>query len=142
VERNFECAENHFRVLGDSECIGQDGLQSTRARSPRAVSEASPARKRESDWSGWARAFENKEDNLIEGMRGDATTLSPIAVPEEYHSLSVSHLDASSQDVAYLYSAYARDRKKGTSEASNFKDAVRQHKLIDQIFRTSEGFFR
>jgi len=88
------------------------------------------------------RAFENKEDNFIEGMKGDATTLAPIAVPEEYHSLPVSHLDASSQDVAYLYSAYERDRKNGTSEASNFEDAVRQHKLIDQIFQTSERFFR
>jgi predicted dehydrogenase len=87
------------------------------------------------------RAFENKGDNLIEGVNGDATTLSPITVPEEYQSLPVSHLDASLQDVAYLYSAYVRDRKNGTSEASNFGDAVRQHKLINQIFQTSENFF-
>lgn len=61
-------------------------------------------------------------------------------MPSEYHSLAVSHLDASAQDVAYLYAAYAHDRKNGTSEASDFRDAVRQHQLIDQIVQTSENF--
>jgi len=86
-------------------------------------------------------AFENKEDNAIEGMNGDASSLAPLPVPDEFRPLAVSHLDASAQDVAYLYAAYARDRKNGTSEASNFRDAVRQHHLIDQIVQTSEAFF-
>jgi predicted dehydrogenase len=42
----------------------------------------------------------------------------------------------------YLYAAYARDRKNETSEASNFRDAVRHHQLIDQIVQTSENFFK
>jgi predicted dehydrogenase len=88
------------------------------------------------------RAFENKEDNSVEGVNGDGSTLSPLPVPAEYRSLEVSHLDASVQDVAYLYAAYARDRKNGTSEASNFRDAVRQHQLIDQIVQTSETFLK
>lgn len=87
-------------------------------------------------------AFENKEDNSIEGVNGDGSSLSPLPVPPEYRSLEVSHLDASTQDVAYLYAAYARDRKNGTSEASSFRDAVRQHHLIDQIVQTSETFFK
>ena len=88
------------------------------------------------------RAFENKEDNSVEGVNGDGSSLSPLPVPAEYRSLEVSHLDASVQDVAYLYAAYARDRKNGTSEASNFRDALRQHQLIDQIVRSSEVYSR
>lgn len=88
------------------------------------------------------RAFENKEDNSIEGVNGDGSSLSPLPVPAEYRSLAVDHLDASVQDVAYLYAAYARDRKNGTSEASNFRDALKQHQLINQIVQKSETFFK
>jgi hypothetical protein len=45
-------------------------------------------------------------------------------------------------DVAHLYATYARDKANGTSEAPSFRDAVRQHKLIDQIAHASEAFFR
>ena len=69
-------------------------------------------------------------------------SFSQLPVPATYQSLEVSHLDASVQDVAYLYAAYARDQKKGTSEASNFRDAVKQHQLIDRIAQTSETFFK
>ncbi len=50
-------------------------------------------------------------------------------------SLAVFHLnlDANVQDVAYLYAAYAHDRKNGTSEATTFSDALKQHHLIDQM---------
>jgi len=43
--------------------------------------------------------------------------------------------------VAYLYSAYADDKKNRTSEASNFADAVREHRVIDQMLQTSEAVF-
>jgi predicted dehydrogenase len=86
------------------------------------------------------RAFQNKDDNTIEGMRGEEDALSPLPVPAEYRPLDGSGLDVSQQDVAYLYSAYARDRRDGTSEASNFRDAVRQHRLIDRMFETSDAF--
>ena len=62
--------------------------------------------------------------------------------PATYQSLAVSHLDASVQDLAYLYAAYARDQKNGTSEASNFRDAVKQHQLVDQSAQTSKTFFK
>jgi len=52
-----------------------------------------------------------------------------------------SGLDVSARDLAYLYAAYASDKKDGTSEASNFKDAMRQHHRIDEVYRTSEDFF-
>jgi len=59
----------------------------------------------------------------------------------EYRSFPDSYLDASVQDVAYLYDAYARDRQNGTSDATSFSDAVRQHRLIDRILQTSAEFF-
>jgi len=87
-------------------------------------------------------AFQNKNDNAIEGMSGEARTFSPLPIPEKYGFLAKSGLDASAQDLAYLYAAYASDKKHGTSEASNFYDAVRQHRLIDEIYKASEDFFR
>ena len=87
-------------------------------------------------------AFQNKNDNAIEGMNGQARIFSPLPIPEKYSFLAKSGLDASAQDLAYLYAAYASDKKNGTSEASNFYDAVRQHHLIDEIYKASEDFFR
>ena len=87
-------------------------------------------------------AFLNKEDNLVEGVNGQGVALSPLPVPAKHHSFAAAHLDASAQDMVYLYWAYARDRKNGTWEASNFKDALKQHQLINQIVQTSENFFK
>jgi predicted dehydrogenase len=86
-------------------------------------------------------AFQNKDDNAIEGMNREAQTFSPLAVPDQYQPLAGSGLDVSVQDLAYLYAAYASDKVNGTSEASNFRDAVRQHRLIDEIYKTSANFF-
>jgi predicted dehydrogenase len=85
--------------------------------------------------------FLNKDDNKIEGVNGDGLELSTIPIPNEYQLLEGSHLDASVKDVVYLYAAYARDKRNGTSEASNFKDALKQHQIIDQIIQTSNSFF-
>jgi predicted dehydrogenase len=87
-------------------------------------------------------AFLNKEDNLIEGMKGDEKKLSQIVVPVEFQTPNFRHFDASSHDVVYLYASYAKDVKNGTSKTSNFRDALRQHYLIDQIVQTSESFFK
>jgi predicted dehydrogenase len=89
-----------------------------------------------------ARGFQNREDNAIEGTNVDGAPLASLLVPEGYRSLAGCPLDASAQDLAYLYDAYAHDRQNGTSQASNFRDAVRQHHLIDRIVQTSETFFR
>jgi predicted dehydrogenase len=87
-----------------------------------------------------ARGFENTEDNAISGMTGNADAFVPLPIPPEYASLPVSHLDASAQDVAYLYSAYARDKDTGTADVTSFEDAVRQHRLIDQITHSAQSF--
>jgi hypothetical protein len=44
-------------------------------------------------------------------------------------------------DVAYLYRAYAQDRARGTSTASNFADAIRRHEIIDRMFETRAAIF-
>lgn len=87
------------------------------------------------------RAFQNKHDNTLEGMRDGATTFTPLPVPDEYAPLGSPDLDVSSLDTAYLYAAYARDRATGTSDASNFHDAVELHQMIDRVIATSHAFF-
>jgi predicted dehydrogenase len=88
-----------------------------------------------------SRGFENTEDNTLEQMIGDATTFSPVPVPEEYIALAKNHLDASVQDVAYLYDAYANDVRDGTTTVSTFTDAVNLHRLLDQVAQASKEFF-
>ena len=87
-----------------------------------------------------SRGFENTDDNTVMGMAEGAESFSPLQVPAEYELLAKTHLDASVQDVACLYAAYGRDRQNGTSEASDFRDAVRMHHLIDQISSSSDEF--
>jgi predicted dehydrogenase len=87
------------------------------------------------------RGFENTEGNTLEQMIGDATTFSRVPVPEEYIALAKNHLDASVQDVAYLYDAYANDVRDGTSTVSTFTDAVNLHRLLDQVTQASKEFF-
>lgn len=85
------------------------------------------------------RAFQNKHDNVIQGMQGDEDDFVPLPVPADYQPLGDTGLDVSQQDVAYLYRAYAEDRANGT--AANFADAVRQHEIIDRMFATSAATF-
>jgi predicted dehydrogenase len=75
-------------------------------------------------------------------MNKGGDTFVALPIPKKYASLPVSHLDASAQDVAYLYAAYARDKETGSADATSFEDALRQHRLIDQIAQTSESFFK
>ncbi len=64
-------------------------------------------------------------------------------MPSKYISLAVSHLNASAQDVAYLYAAYAKDKATSLTDATNFEDALRQHRLIYlyQTYATSKSFY-
>jgi hypothetical protein len=59
------------------------------------------------------------DDNTVMGMAEGAASFSPLPIPAQYETLAKTHLDASVQDVAYLYAAYGRDRQNGTSEASD-----------------------
>jgi predicted dehydrogenase len=86
-------------------------------------------------------AFQNQSDHRIEGMKHGAATFAELPVPAEFAFLPTAGMDASALDVAYLYSAYARDKASGTNEATSFEDAVRQHRLIDRINASSAAFF-
>jgi predicted dehydrogenase len=88
-----------------------------------------------------AHAFQNPDDNAIRGVTGDESSLSTLTVPAEYRQIPASSLDESAADVAHLYATYAQDKANGTWEAPSFKDAVRQHELIDQIEAASKKFF-
>jgi predicted dehydrogenase len=70
-------------------------------------------------------------------MNQRVTTFAALKTPCEYAFLPVAHLDASAQDVAYLYAVYARDKETGSADATSFEDALHQHQLIDQIMQTS-----
>jgi predicted dehydrogenase len=82
-------------------------------------------------------SFGNAEDNKIEGVKGDGEPLRLLPIPERYHDLPASALDASVLDLAYLYAAYANDRENGTSVAPTFADAVKMHRLLDLISAAS-----
>jgi predicted dehydrogenase len=86
------------------------------------------------------RSFQNPEDNAVSAMSDDTGAFKPLPTPAAYAPLPVAHLDASVQDVAYLYAAYARDKATGSADAPSFEDAVRQHRLIDEIRQASESF--
>jgi predicted dehydrogenase len=87
------------------------------------------------------RAFMNKDDNAVHGMTNGATTFTPLPIPNDYRKNETTGLDVSNQDAAYLYAAYAKDRANGTTEASNFHDAVSLHRMIEQITESSTAFF-
>ena len=85
-------------------------------------------------------AFQNEADHTIEGMQHGAAKFSVLPVPPSYTYLPITDLDASAVDVAYLYSTYAQDKANGTTLVTDFNDAVRQHRIIDQIVRSSAKF--
>jgi hypothetical protein len=80
----------------------------------------------EGDLKVWnTKSFANKNDNILEGARGDKGSLEHLPVPPGYVKIPFSHLDVSVQDLAHLYAAHALDRLTGAQEAPNFADAVR-----------------
>lgn len=87
-----------------------------------------------------ARGFENKDDNCIAIKRNGVETFEALSLPAEYGFLPVTHLDASTQIVAYLHPAYVHDKASGSKEATTFEDAVRQHEIIVRITEWSARF--
>lgn len=86
------------------------------------------------------RGFQNKDDNTVESMTGDADRFTALPVPDEYQYLDQGDLDASVHDVSYLYAAYAADKQHGTATAPDFRDGVRMHHLLDHVTRTAAAF--
>lgn len=85
------------------------------------------------------RGFQNTADNTIEGMQNEEKQFSEIAIPQEYITLPENNLDASVQDVGYLYQAYINDLTEGTTTVTTFEDAVRQHEIIDRVLESDKS---
>jgi predicted dehydrogenase len=85
-----------------------------------------------------SKSFGTTEDNVIEGAQGDEGRLKQLSIPKKYMRIPPTNLDVSVQDLAHLYAAHSDDRLNGTHNAPAFADAVRMHKLIDQINLASE----
>jgi predicted dehydrogenase len=83
----------------------------------------------------------NAADFVLEGAHNDQTELSRLPTPAEYQLDPSPSLDASVEDLAVLYDAYAHEKENGTSEATTFSDAVAMHRTLDQIEQTSKRFF-
>jgi len=85
------------------------------------------------------RLYGNPTDNQILGAQGSGKALEVLPVPEEYKLPVVSGLDASVQDLVYLYAAHAKRNEVGGHSAPGFFEAVRLHRFIDAIGRSSDS---
>jgi predicted dehydrogenase len=79
------------------------------------------------------KAFTTRRDNLIEGVIRQQSVWAELPIPGAYQQIPSSPLDFSVQDLAHLYTAFARDRARGTSTAPDFSHAVALHRIIDAI---------
>ena len=79
------------------------------------------------------KAFGTTHDNILEGATTQRPEWAPLPVPDSYQLIPPSALDCSVQDLAHLYSAFARDRIQGTRNTPTFADAVALHRIIDAI---------
>ena len=80
---------------------------------------------------------EAEEDNQITGAQGSGKALEVLPVPEEYKLSAASALDASVQDLVYLYAAHAKKSGAGAFAPPGFLEAARLHRFIDAIGRSS-----
>ncbi len=82
------------------------------------------------------RAFVTEHHDLIRGVSGSGQW-KEINIEERFHTIPPCTLDASVQDLAQLYAAFAQDRLTGTKSTRDFRDAVTMHRLIDVILDAS-----
>lgn len=67
---------------------------------------------------------------LLAGGRGEDKRVESIRVPTDHPEI---RLHGPARNVAALYATFARDLDQGTRVAPSFSDAVRLHRLVDQI---------
>jgi predicted dehydrogenase len=85
------------------------------------------------------RLYGNLTDNQIMGAQGSGKALEVLPVPEKYKLSAASALDASIQDLVYLYAAHAQKSGAGFFTPPGFLEAVRLHRFIDAIGRSSDS---
>ena len=80
-----------------------------------------------------------KHHDTIRGAQGDGGSWRELHTPDRFHLIPSSELDASVQDLAHLYAAFARDRVDGSKTTRDFSDAVAMHTMIDAIYEASSS---
>jgi predicted dehydrogenase len=85
------------------------------------------------------RLYGNLTDNQIMGAQGSGKALEVLPVPKKYKLSAASALDASIQDLVYLYAAHAQKSGAGFFTPPGFLEAVRLHRFIDAIGRSSDS---
>ncbi len=55
------------------------------------------------------RSFGTKHDNILEGAQGEGSLWAELPLPDRYQRIPPSSFDVSVQDLAQLYTAFARD---------------------------------
>jgi len=85
------------------------------------------------------RAFVTKHHDVIEVALGDKGAWTSLLLPCATKLIPCTDLDASVQDLAQLYAAFASDRRSGGTQARSFADALQLHRLIDAINASSRS---
>jgi predicted dehydrogenase len=79
----------------------------------------------------------------VRGGRGDETTVMDLALPAHYGNPATRDLPAPVRNVAETYVRLADDLRDGTETVPGFAHAVRQHRFLDAIERSSRtGMFQ
>lgn len=73
-------------------------------------------------------SFHSPRDHKLEGSQECGQPLQEMAVPARYRSLESDDLDATVQDLAYLYSAFSQG-----APTPDFGEALRLHQLLAEI---------
>jgi predicted dehydrogenase len=71
----------------------------------------------------------------LHGARGDDQALAPLDVPSRYKW--TPEMSPFAENVAQAYALLATDLRDGTSNCPTFDDAVKRHRLLDAIERSS-----
>jgi predicted dehydrogenase len=74
-------------------------------------------------------------DLSLLGATGEEQAVAPLEIPAKYFPTSITSGPAA--NVAAVYAQFARDLREGTKLCPDFDDAVRRHKMIDAIERSS-----
>ncbi|MET7439588.1 Gfo/Idh/MocA family protein [Streptomyces sp. NPDC005496] len=76
-------------------------------------------------------------DLTVEAGFGEDATVAPLEIPAEYTSDIPPGLAGPSRNVAALYTKLARDLRDGTHTVPDFTYALRRHRFLDAVERSS-----
>jgi predicted dehydrogenase len=85
------------------------------------------------------RSFVTKHQDIIRGSQGEGGSWKELHTPDRFHPIPPSDLDASVQDLAQLYAAFAHDRADRGKTIRDFSDGLAMHSMIDAIYEASSS---